>query len=165
MTWVWIGYVVQAVGTAIAGFALWEDWHKHANGRWIVPIDQAARWIGNKLGIRQTMPTGSATGTVTLTGTAEGRSEPPRDAPLDVQVQWLRDHMSDIDRRFYLQRAELAEVQRASRERDEDLQASLDGTKQQLKKDFDEFATGRVRAELLGLILVLVGSAISTANS
>jgi len=161
------GLILTTVGTVLAGWALWQDWRVHAGGEPLIPVlAKARRWLVMRVLRRPpgTHVVGKAVSTSwDVHATATGYVAPPSNAPVDVQMRFVRERIQALEATIAKQRQELDQridrVQSDSRKADaESRQAIAD-----LTGTVRELATGSVRMELVGLVLVGVGSIVATA--
>lgn len=93
---------------------------------------------------------------------ATGYVIPPSDAPVDVQLRFVRERLLALESRIGAERQAVNQridrIQVDAQAADAQLQAMLN----ELQTKVRDVATGSVRLELLGLVLVGIGSIIST---
>ncbi|TCC65674.1 hypothetical protein E0H73_01680 [Kribbella pittospori] len=87
---------------------------------------------------------------------------PPIDAPVDIQLRFVRQRLIALETRIGKERQEadqrIARVQEAGQLTDARVQAAIAAVDAKVR----EVATGNVRMQLGGLLLVGIGSVIST---
>lgn len=162
----WGGLALSLVGTALAWRALWRDWQAHAGGRPLVPaVAKARMWFVRR--VLRRPPAKHAVGAeVALSWgvavNAAGYVAPPSNAPVDVQMRFVRERLLALEARIGDERRELDHridgVQTAAQDADAKSRAAIAEVEAQVR----EVATGSVRMELSGLLLVGVGSIVST---
>lgn len=93
---------------------------------------------------------------------ATGDVAPPSNAPVDVQMRFVRERLRALEARIAEERQEVDQridrVQTAAQEADARSQTAIAEVEAKVR----EVATGSVRMELVGLVLVGFGSIVST---
>jgi len=161
-----VGLLIQIIGTGIAGEALLDDWRQHGQGRPLIPA-----WPKFLKRIRRLWPwrrnaqvlSGTARSSVTFTGTATGPASPfvAEDAPLEEQVPWLRERLEVLKGEVGELTEVLARTQGNLSRQIMNVSAEAQEADTSLRAKLTEVATGRVRQEMAGLGLVVVGTFIS----
>jgi hypothetical protein len=161
-----VGLLIQIIGTGIAGEALLDDWRQHGQGRPLIPA-----WPKFLRRIRRLWPwrrnaqvlSGTARSSVTVTGTATGHASPfvAEDAPLEEQVPWLRERLEVLKGEVGELTEVLAQTQGNLSRQIMNVSAEAQEADTSLRAKLTEVATGRVRQEMAGLGLVVVGTFVS----
>ncbi len=160
------GLILTLVGTVLAGAALIGDWRDHGGGQPLIPlIGRARTWLVRNV-LRRRPEVHSVTGTASaawgVTASAAGYVSPPSNAPVDVQMRFVRERLLALESRMGSERRELDQridrVQTEVRAADARSHAAIG----ELETKVRDVATGSVRLELSGLFLVGVGSIIAT---
>lgn len=153
-------------GTVLAAAALLGDWRDHGAGQPLIPaIARLRTWFKRHVLRRKTevhavsAHAGTSWGVAT---SAEGYAAPPANAPVDVQMRFVRERLLVLEHRIAKEREavdqKIARVQADGQAAASRSQAAID----ELESKVREVATGSVRLELLGLVLVGAGSIVST---
>lgn len=163
-----IGLVLTLVGTVLAGWALWQDWRAHSGGKPLIPALAKARvWFVRRV-LRRAPQTRTVYGHGSLHAhagvlSASGYASPPSNAPVDVQMRFVRERLLALDARIAKERHELGQrldqVEAAAQKADADTREAIADVEAKVR----EVATGSVRMELVGLVLVGLGSIVATA--
>lgn len=158
-----IGLVLNIAGVSLAGWALRQDYRKHAR-RPLLPWAAAREWFMVKV-LRQTrsinVNVGSVRGTIAVVSSATGIVTPAADAPMDSQIAYLRDQVMTLHTMIGEQgrkiSAEIAKVDRAVGEARQDAQEAVTNIEEMAR----DIATGTVKIQLSGLLLIGIGSIIA----
>ncbi|MFI5709806.1 hypothetical protein [Kribbella sp. NPDC051620] len=159
------GLVLTVAGTLLAAMALIGDWRDHGGGEPLIPMIARARAWFRRHVLGRKPEVHSVSGQVTahwgVTASATGYVSPPSNAPVDVQMRFVRERLIALESRIGTERQELD--QKIGR-----LQEDAQATNARSQKAIDELevkvrdvATGSVRLDLFGLVLVGVGSIVS----
>ena len=159
-----IGLLLNVAGVTLAGWALGQDYRKHADQPMLPKVAAAKRWFLVKV-LRQTrsvtIPGGKATGTVTFTGSGTGFATPAADAPVDHQIAYLRDQVLKLHNRISEQRSEITEEINTVRQSVTDAARDAHEAVASVRDMARDIATGTVKIQMLGLLLVGLGSAVA----
>jgi hypothetical protein len=158
-----IGLVLNIAGASLAGWALIQDYRKHAR-KPLLPWVAAKEWFLSKV-LRQTRSVtvlgGTAHGTFGFVGTATGIATPAVDAPMDSQITYLRDQVMTLHSMIGVQRreisAEIGKVHQAVREARQDARDAVTSVEEMAR----DIATATVKIQLFGLLLIGTGSIIA----
>jgi hypothetical protein len=158
-----IGLVLNIAGVSLAGWALRQDYRKHAR-KPLMPWAAAREWFMVKV-LRQTRSVtanvGSLKGTIAVVSSATGMVTPGADAPMDSQIAYLRDQVMTLHTMIGEQgrkiSAEIAKVDRAVGEARQDAQEAITSVEEMAR----DIATGTVKIQLFGLLLIGMGSIIA----
>ncbi len=158
-----IGLILNIAGASLAGWALRQDYRKHAR-KPLLPWAAAREWFLVKV-LRQTRSVaihgGTARGTFAFLGSATGIVTPAADAPMDSQIAYLRDQVMTLHSMIGEQRreisAETGKVHKAVREARQDAQDAVTSVEEMAR----DIATGTVKIQLFGLLLIGMGSIIA----
>jgi hypothetical protein len=158
-----IRLLLNVAGASLAGWALIQDYRKHARQP-LLPWVAVKEWfLANVL--RQTRSVtvhgGAAHATIRIVGTASGIVTPAADAPMDSQITYLRDQVMTLHSMIVVQRREISteinEVDQAVREARQDARDAVNNVEEMAR----DVATGTVKIQLLGLLLIGTGSIIA----
>jgi len=104
---------------------------------------------------------GSLKGTIAVVSSATGMVTPGADAPMDSQIAYLRDQVMTLHTMIGEQgrkiSAEIAKVDRAVGEARQDAQEAITSVEEMAR----DIATGTVKIQLFGLLLIGMGSIIA----
>ena len=158
-----IGLLLNIAGASLAGWALIQDYRKHARQP-LLPWVAAKEWFLAKV-LRQTRSVtvrgGAAHGTLGFVGTAAGIATPAADAPMDTQITYLRNQVMTLHSMIGVQRreisAEIRKVDQAVREARQDARDAVTSVEEMAR----DIATGTVKIQLFGLLLIGLGSTIA----
>ncbi len=156
-----MGVALQLLGTGLAAWALWKDWREHGGGRPLVPaIARGVAWARRKLGPSPTTITGSGAAVAAVRVAGVGRVVVPvaDDAPVEDQLRFLRDRLGFLLDDLDAVRGAVGEVERDLTEKVSEVAAESSKRTAALDERLARVATGSVRLELMGLVLVGVGS-------
>jgi hypothetical protein len=163
--WGWGGLTLQIVGTLLAGDALLGDWRQHAQGRPLVPVvTRGVRWVRRRFGrSRPVTITGVTAMAVALAGagTLTATVAPPEGALLEEHVAFLQSRMDELSKEIAAARILARTIEQGARSDMDKAETELRGEVAKLHETVVEVATGSVRQELLGLVLVGIGSILS----
>ncbi|MGZ4523683.1 MAG: hypothetical protein ACXVXP_06990 [Mycobacteriaceae bacterium] len=161
-----IGLLLNLAGTVLAGTALVDDWREHSGGRPLLPWLASARtWVVLRI-LRpkpKTIELGAhlnaTVGITAMGGTI--RTIPSADASTDLQVEYLRREVEALHARIGSEVGELrksvADVKGSLDEAQREAAAATKSVEELARK----IATGTVRKQMLGLLLIGVGSVVS----
>jgi hypothetical protein len=154
------------VGTVLAGWALVGDWRDHGGGEPLIPI-LARVWTWFSRHVLRRLPvvhtvSGQLNATGVFTASATGYASPPSNAPVDEQMRFVRERLLALESRIGTERQEVNQKIDRIQADGQAADARLHATMEELQTKVREVATGSVRLELLGLVLVGIGSIIST---
>ncbi|SRR6266508_1234502 len=161
-----VGLVLTMAGTLLAGLALWLDWRAHAGGEPLIPVvAKTRRWLV-WWALRRPAVTHSVGASLTaqwrVSTAASGYAAPPSNAPVDVQMRFVRERITALEETIASQRREVDQnidhVQTQAHAAAVESRVAIAAVEAKIR----EVATGSVRMELVGLMLVGVGSIIST---
>jgi hypothetical protein len=158
-----IGLFLNIAGVSLAGWALRQDYRKHAR-KPLLPWAAAREWFIVRV-LRQTRSVtvhgGTAKGTFAVVVSATGIVTPAADAPMDSQIAYLRDQVMTLHSMIGEQgrkiSAEIGNVDRAVREARQDAQDAVTSVEGMAR----DIATGTVKIQLFGLLLIGIGSIIA----
>lgn len=159
-----IGLLFNVAGTSLAGWALWQDYSQHAD-RPLLPWAASARaWF--RLNVLRRKPrtisvTTSGTASWNVATSASGSVSLAADAPIDRQIAYLREQVESLHDRIGEQRREFSDDisrvnQALSQARTEAHEAVT-----RVEKMAKGIATGTVKIQIIGLMLVGFGSVIA----
>ncbi|GAA1593299.1 hypothetical protein GCM10009789_54160 [Kribbella sancticallisti] len=160
------GLLLTTIGTVLAAIALLQDWRDHAGGEPLVPVlARLKRWFVRRVLRRPPGKHVVGAGVALSWGvaaSAKGYAAPPSNAPVDVQMRFVRERLLALEARIGEERREIDQridkVQTAAQEADARSQTAIAEVEAKVR----EVATGSVRMELVGLVLVGFGSIVST---
>jgi hypothetical protein len=160
------GLTLTLVGTVLAGRALWQDWRAHSGGAPLIPaLGRMRSWFARRVlrrpPVKHAVGFGAALG-ASASLSATGYVAPPSNAPVDVQMRFVRERLVALETRIGTERQEVDQridrVQTAAQEADARSSAAITKVEAKVR----EVATGSVRMELVGLLLVGFGSIVAT---
>jgi hypothetical protein len=159
------GLLLTMIGTVLAAAALLQDWRDHAGGEPLVPVlararQRLARSVRSLLG---KTPSAHVVGAhaalqANATMTASGYVAPPSNAPVDVQMRFVRERLLALEARIAKERGELNQKIDQVQQDGQAAEARSRNAIADVEAKVREVATGSVRMELVGLVLVGIGS-------
>ncbi|MBB6569463.1 hypothetical protein HPO96_10640 [Kribbella sandramycini] len=161
--------MLTLVGTVLAAAALVGDWRAHRGGEPLIPLSgRLWRWFKKRVLLRKPSVHRVSVGRATswdVAAAATGYSAPPSNAPVDVQMRFVRERLIALERRIGSERQEVDQKIARVQEATQAMNARSESSLNELRETVRDLATGSVRLELLGLILVGVGSVIAAVPS
>jgi hypothetical protein len=151
----------------MAGRALYQDWREHSGGRPLIPpvYPQMASWARQTF--RRTAGA-SAVGTISLADTAAvadaltvEKTISEEDASTEAVMRVFGKRLSFLQADMDEVRTELDKVRDEFMRQIGEVASDLTGTAMELRSTVSKVATGSVRWELSGLVLVGIGSVLS----
>lgn len=142
----------------LAGYVLWRDWRKHRRGEPIVPV---RRWVSRarRLLGRPWRGSGTPADDVLVTDAVTAELTTGWDADADVHEQlWLLNRSVNL---LSLREAEHHDEASAKFRELENDRDSIARDVTDVREQLTDVATGSVRLELLGLVLVGIGTVLS----
>lgn len=165
-----VGLVLQIGGTILAGLALWDDWREHGHGQPLVPAAARAgdalrerwrRFRGRPTVVEAHLMADGALVADAITVTKRDDTEIPEDASPDEIRRIFNRRMSFLNADLEDVRREVRAAEQRIDEKLERAEALSAAQHTAAERRFTALATGRIRQELLGLVLVGIGSIIS----
>ena len=158
-----VGLLLTAAGIYLAASALIIDWKAHGQGRPLLPwLVTARRWVERRvLGRQPEVVTGSASVVLPkITASGYGYAVLPADAPVERQIEYLREQVRELHNRIGEQGTALR--QDIGKVHDQVVQASSEAQSAvaQVEQMARDIATGTTHRQLFGLLLVGAGSFI-----
>jgi hypothetical protein len=161
-----LGLLLNIVGTVLAGRALVDDWREHAEGRplipWLLPVRKWLLTVVRHNRLHQVTSTRSTSWNVNITG--EGRVNrliPEAGAPINAQIDYLRREVERLYLQMEVNRQEgttsIDRVTAALMAAQNEAATATTNVERLARK----IATGTVRMEMLGLLLIGLGSVVS----
>jgi hypothetical protein len=166
--WQILGAALQLIGTFVALWALvglhrdfgqgdlWPAWSNFWRG--------VRRMLRRGKNVR--VMTGTAHGTVSATGTLTGRAYAvvPESPSADELAEWLRRRIAQVQEEINEVRANVASARADLGHRIAQVEQEARNADAQLDAKLVRAMTDRIRAEVGGLFLVVIGTAISAAG-
>lgn len=159
-----IGLLLTGTGIVLAGRALVQDWRTHGQGRPLFSwLAEARVWFLRRVLRRPPVVSrGSGSALVSVRGTASGSgvASPAADAPVEVQITYLREQVRTLHKALGQQRNDIDVDIGKVRSRVSEVESKALSAVAQVEDMARDIATGTTHLQLLGLVLVGLGSAI-----